>query len=805
MTRRFLPLWLVLGIAIGLLAFLNVRRIERVEYVTALGGEPSAAASAAAPSAISREHPWRHLIVPERHEAAASRIAETQRSLLRGEARVRWTDQDNAPVGRAVLTSSPARWWLALVSRAGVANTSPRGPESCARAALVSEPLLHLLLLVGFTAFCAWRFGALAAIGFAAGAVTMFPFAASFLPGVPDGRGLAIGCALGSLFAAMAALREVGQARRWLIASGVCGGIGLWVDPRSQVIVLAGLAVGGLLGQWTGRRSDAPVFERTAWRLWSLAGAVTSVTGYLVEYAPAHLGGWELRANHPLYALVWLGVGELLARAGSEPVGIRPRNWLRGAQTLVLAAAVVGLFPLALKLTNSRSFLDEDLSVHRLTSLPGSVVAASFGEWLQRDGLSLAIGSTILPIGIVAVIGWALARNRIEPTWRPAVAFTLGPVIVAVVFAWRWLDAWILVDGALLVALVAGLAATWGGRSRPLRLAWGVVVAGIAFSGVMAAWPECARPEMVLTRAEAELLMERHLAHWLAARAGEPGSIVYAPPQVTASLGYFGGFRGLGTLAAGNEDGLGLSLAIAGARTIEEVQWALQSRGVRYVVVPSWDPFFDEFARVYLVKEHATRVSFFARELRRWHLPAWLRPIAYSPPVIQGMDTPSALIFEVVEEQTAALASSRLTEFLVETGRLDDASEVAAALRRFPGDLGALTARAQIQAAQGDSAGFAQTIAAIRMRLANQADRYLAWDRRVGLAAVLAQANELELARAQARRCMAEADAHRLRMLNEGALYRLLVLGDAFELPLPDPQLRTLTESLLSEELRQQL
>lgn len=804
MTFRLLPLASLL-LAVGLLAFLNVRRIARVEYVSSLAGGAAAPEQAEPASWTGYANARRYLIVPERHEPAAARIVEAQRSSTEGDTRGRWTEDENAPVGRTVFTASPPRWWLTTVARVHHA-VSPRAPgSSVERAALVAEPLVHLLLLLGFAVFCAWQFGIVAALGFSVGCVTLFPFAASFLPGVPDGRGLVLGCALGSLFTALAGWREPARARSWFAISGLWGGVGLWLDVRSQIIVLAGIAAGGLLAQWMGRRDNAPAIDGSAWRLWSLAGAVTSLAGYLLEYAPAHVGGWELRANHPLYALAWLGVGELLAQLAQSAMSTRPRNRTRTTVALGLAVAGIAFVPLAMTLTASRGFLATDLSLHRLTALPGSVVASSTGAWLGRDSTSAAVWATLLPLTILAVLVGSLVRNRIAPAWRPAVTLTLGSVLITGAFAYPWIREWALVDCALLVALVAGLAGASKQWLRWQRAAWAGVLVAVAISGVAAAWPQRAGPATVLTRTEGEQLIERDLAHWLSTRAGQPRAIVYAPPQVTSSLCYFGGFRGLGTLAAGNEAGLGLSLAIASARTIEEVQWALQSRGVRYVVVPSWDPFFDDFARLYLVPEHANRVSFFVQELRRWHLPAWLRPIAYSPPVIKGMESASVLVLEVVEEQPAALAGSRLAEFLVETGRNEDARQIEDLLRRFPGDLGALTARAQIQTAQGNSAAFAATITTIRSRLASQADRYLAWDRRVALAAVLAQADQLELSRAQVQRCVAEADQRRLRMLNEGALYRLLVLSDAFALPLPGPDLRPLAAQLLSPELRQQL
>ena len=159
------------------------------------------------------------------------------------------------------------------------------------------------------------------------------------------------------------------------------------------------------------------------------------------------------------------------------------------------------------------------------------------------------------------------------------------------------------------------------------------------------------------------------------------------------------------------------------------------------------------------------------------------------------------MVFEVVDDQSPAVATSRLAEYLVETGRLDQAAAVGEELRRFPGDIGALAARAQVQGARGDAAGLAQTVDLVRSRLANGADRFLPWDRRVSLAIVLAQGAQIEPAREQLRRCLTELDEKRLRFLTAGSLYNLQVLSRALELPLADPRLRKLAAELLPAEL----
>jgi hypothetical protein len=148
---------------------------------------------------------------------------------------------------------------------------------------------------------------------------------------------------------------------------------------------------------------------------------------------------------------------------------------------------------------------------------------------------------------------------------------------------------------------------------------------------------------------------------------------------------------------------------------------------------------------------------------------------------------------------------SRSAEYLVETGELEKAAAAAEALRRFPGDLGALTARVQVQSARGDAAGSAQTLDSLLSRLSSGADRFLPWDRRVSLATVLARAGRVDLAREQVRRCLVEVSDQKLRSLSTGSLYNLLVLSHSFGLEATDPRLRELALNLLPGALRSSL
>jgi hypothetical protein len=756
-------------------------------------------------------HGQRELIVPERNEDSFNLIAQTQQMFARGEWRVRHVEYDNAPLGRDVNATSPSRWWLGFVAAVDHAVSGRPIGLSVERAALYANPILHGLLLIGATAFVAWRFGGFAAALLSAGLVAMFPLAAGFLPGVPDNHGLARIFGWGSILVLVAGMSDDARRCRWFGVAGVVGGIGLWVDVPTQLPIVAGIFLGGLIAasiSWRNQ-NEAPLGAElaTPWRVWTVSGAATIFLAYLIEYAPAHLGAWNLESIHPLYGLAWLGGGVVLARITISSARGQGSWRLRDICVVLLAVIAIASVPVAMKLTNSRGFLILDLPAVRLTDQPGGVVAASFRAWLTREGFNAKIWATVLPLMILAPSGWMMMRRATKRDCRTSLAIALGPVLIALGFACQRLSWWSMCDGALLILMVTTPTLGECGATVPrsTRWLWAAVVTLFAVPGIVQLLPQrSADVTMKLTSMEAEELIERHLAHWLAKRAGDEAAIIFAPPHQTTTLGFYGGLRGLGTFAAENRIGFGVTLNITGANTMDEAKAMIDARGVRYVVVPSWDPFFEEFARLYLVKQLSNRTSLLIQELRRWNVPPWLRPLAYQMPVISGFEKQSVLVFEVVDQQSPALATSRLAEYFVEMGKLDQASAAGDVLRRFPADIGALAARAQVTGALADTAT-AQILDTLQARLSNGADRILPWDRRVSLAIVLAQGDRIELSRTQVRRCLAEIDPKKVRALSTGALYRLLVLTRALGFEIADPKLHELALELLPDDLRNRL
>jgi hypothetical protein len=785
------------------LLLINTLRVRRLDFVAAVGERAPAAGAA-----------WRpRLIVPEHDNVSYEWLAQTRQMFAQGECRVRRIDYENAPLGRDVLSASPYRWWLGTIAWLDQAASGRPAGQSLERAALIADPLLHVLLLAGATLLVAWQFGVLPAVLLSLALAAAFPFAAGYLPGAPNDQGFIQILVLGSVLPLLAGLRAAhsgteqaaGRVRRWFVTAGVIGGLGLWVGVGGEFPVLIGIALGGLAVAWVQRggtsaetgAAPAPL----PWLAWALGGSVTSLAGYLLEYSPAYLGSWQLQYNHPLYGLAWLGGGALLAqvtawiqRGGSRGIG-------RGVGIVVLGVVALAGLPVAMVMTHNLGFLDTNPASFHLTRLPGNVPATNLWSWIFDTGFTPQVWATVLPLLLAGPAVWMLRLRRRAPlASRASLALALGPVIVAVGFACWQLRWWNLADLALAALLVA--AAEAAGPQRVIRWIWSGAAAVVLLLGAIEVFPWAeGGKKNVLNEAEVTGLIERDLARWLSLHAGPGGAIVLAPHNQTITLHYYGGLRGLATLDRENVDGLGAAVRILSASTPEEAKELVDKRGIKYLVIPSWDSYLDVYARMGMGKIEGT----FLQTLHQWILQPWLRPVPYQLPTVAGFEGESVVILEVVEEQSDAGTLSRIAEYFVEMNQLDLATSAGTALRRFPADVGALAARAQVENARGDTADFADVVELLKRRLTGGADRVLPLDRRVSLAIVLALGKNADLARGQVQRCLAELDEPKLRSLTTLSLYRLQVLARAYGLAIANPRLHQLALDLLPFDLRSRL
>lgn len=783
MNRFFRPTsvaWLALvAVSAICIARTDVRRIQQIEQTSAQA--PVAPTDDRSPTGYARG--TRGLLLPVGSASSQPWIMDAQKMAATDSWSMPRADYDNAPEGRAVHGAIPYRWWLRSVAKA---ERTPGG-QAMERAALHADPALHVLLCVGAGLFAAWRFGAATGGLVALGIAALFSHAQVFTPGRPDDHGLFLAANLIGILLLLAGWRAGNRraAQFWLGAAGAAGGIGLWLDAGSQLAVLAALLVGGVTAVCLSRKMPDASSGPLPWRSWAAGGAIIAIAGWLIEGRPGGIVGANLDLNHPLLALAWFGAAEILTRLQNRPW----RETGRAGRIALAAGTVVLLAPLAWLFFHGGAGGAAFGPDHPALAARGGLIA-----WLRADGLSIGAAAALLPVLLVPA---ALRLMRANPALRPALGFSLGSVVTLLVLGGWQLRWWGLVDVTLLGLLTVVATATPGGFAA---IGWRSGLVLVLLPGLAAAWPRASTDE-ALAPAEARALIERDLAQWLAGRSA-PGTIAFAPPELSASLCYYGGLRVVASPYPGNQDGLTLATRIASTTSTDEAQALLQQRGIQYIVLPSWDDTLDRMARLGAEAPERSLVAL----LRQWLPPRWLRPVAYQLPVIPGLEQDSIAVFEVVEPQENAIALSRLAEYFVETGRLDLAAAVGDTLEQsFAADASAMIARAKVALARGETRTLARIMPELLPAVADGRDEDLPWERRANLAIVFAQTKHPDLARPQIEFCVQEADVERLRSLGPVSLYHLLSLARAFRVEFADPALREAALLLLPVEFQQQL
>ncbi|HEX3729013.1 MAG TPA: hypothetical protein VHV47_04370 [Opitutaceae bacterium] len=776
--------------SLGFIAWSDWVRVGRVEYLTGLAND--AVVDPASPTGYADGKRW--LIVPEHDDATYESIAEAQLMRAEGKWRLRRAPYENAPAGRAVSSASPYHWWLLAVAAVDRALSGRPPGQAIERAALWADPLLHLLFTAAAAIFLARKLGRLEAALMALALAALYPLGAAFVPGVANAFGLTLLWGCGSVLLLLPGLKPGPAAGRWFFSAGVAGGIGLWLGAPQQAFVLEGIALGGILEAMVARRS--PASAPPCWRLWAVGGAATSLLAFLLEYFPAR-PALRLEVNHPLYALAWLGAGELLwrlacaARPGAR--ALKAKDW-----AIVAAAAIAaGALPWFQARSGTAALLSlGDGPASRLADLPGAAAASSLGAWFRRDGLSAEALATLAGLSLLLPAAWILARRGGA---RGGLAVAAGCVLAALPPAVLHLRDWNGLDASLAVLIVAGAAALPPGRGRWL---WSTLAGVVLCLGLARLWPAPEKTRAnVFTTSEAEEFYERGLAHWLRDRAGPAGAVVLAPPVRTPSVDFYGSLRGLGTPDWENRDGLAATLRIVSAGRADEAEALVREHHVDYLVLPSWDSDLDGLARLGLAQPEQS----FLFQLHRWTVFDWLCPVPYELPALPGFDGQSVIVYQVTPEVSRATTISRLAEYLIEMHRSDLAAYAERALRSYPSDLGALSAMAQASLANGDQAGFARVFHLIVSNLTVRPDRPMPLDRRVSLAVILALGRRPDLARGQVQLCLEQLDESSLRFLSVDALYHFEVLARSYGLRIADPNLDALAWRLLPEELRERL
>ncbi len=795
-------------VALGFVLWTDHVRIERVETLSRLAGgdalTPDAASSTGFAGGVRR------IVLPERSGHDYEWMAQTQQMLAAEAWRVRHTTYDNAPAGREVWTASPYRWWLAFLARVEHATSGRALGTLVEEMSIRANPLLRGLLFVAVAAAMAWRLGILAGGVAALGVASLFPLTSIYSGGRVDDHGLMLAAGLASFLLLVAGLlpprgssAPARNPRRWFTAAGLLAGLSLWFDPADAWPLLVATFAGGGAVAWAkrARRADEPELD-DGWRWWGLGAAAVVLVAYWLEYYPDRWGTLRLAAVHPLWGVSCLGAAEWLHRWSGAAKDVRAN---RGkAITLAGVAAVALLAVPTTAIWADGGALMKPEFAEQLSPLRGGVGAGNIFELIASEGIAGVLIAALLPLGFVAMVtvdvGQRASRGQAPAAliWATAAAWVL-----AVAAGWQ-VRLWAAFDLAAIAVAVAWVATTPASAATRRWLAATGALLGLAsvVGGLAAMVPDRRSASDEVDARDIEALVGRDLAHWLAKRTGAAGAVVLAPPLLTTSFYFHGELQGLGTPYRENRDGFAAAVRICSATTPDEARALAERRGVTHIVLPSWDAFMDEYARLGSDDESHTLVAL----LHRWLPPRWLRPVAYQLPQIPGFEHQSVAVFEVTELQSDATALCRLAAYFAETGQLDLAAAAGRALASsFPDEMDALVARAQVAMACGERPEFDGLMKLIDQQVVDGADGTLPWDRRVELAVLLAEGRRFDAARAQVRRSLAEVDEAKVRSLSMVTLYRWQLLARVLGEGIPDSRIRELARQLLPPDMREGL
>jgi hypothetical protein len=723
-------------------------------------------------------------------------------------ARVHFVNWDNAPAGREAHWNSGLIWWVAGLAWLNHLLTGKPLPLAVEDIAPLALAILLPILLIGLTPLMLWRFGTLPAVAVVGGMILFQPAYATFAVGYLDHHGLVGVCAsLGILLLVAggggwrrnpvhpqsrttdsekflaAWLPSKRAAQLWFVAAALSGAAALWISAATEVPVLMGIGLAALVTS-VGMRAAAATEkpwqpDPTLWRLWGQAGALGSLFFYLLEYFP-HLGSLRLEVNHPLYALAWLGAGDLLCRVGS------PRSPGRSLLRSTAAAfpsllAVLGL-PLVIWIAGERVFTLADPFLWNLHFDYIEEFQPLFSTLLHTSWTAKVIAACHPFLALIFLV--ALLLIRIARPWKTLLALAAIPLAIfsgLTLDQNRWLGpACIISVFALAIAIFVALESAKPAQLRGRTLICGVVLAAALLVHPLY-WPPSFLQSPLLTSAEnSTVLSARSLAWRLRQRLGPEQGVIVGGFTVTSEMIYFGGFRGLGTGYWENDAGLHATAEILGAATDAEALAIIQKHGITHLVDASWDNFATPSVRLLrgLRRSETPTTTGFLNRLEKGEFPTWVRPI------LAVSDRETALIYEIDRRQTPRQSLVRNARFFAEIGQPKPAKAfLAQALARDANDASALIELASLQSSEPDSAALAATLPRLRTALDRNPDLEAA--DQITLADVWLAIGDEHAARKSLITAVAMLDERELRRLSARQLRRVLELTRKWNSPLP--------------------
>jgi len=579
---------------------------------------------------------------------------------------LRWTTIDNAPYGREVHWNSAWAWCIVGAGHIYHAFTGVPLAHAIERSTVWLTPAALFVLIVILSAWATRRAGVIAGVVITAAMVCNDRIYEGFFPSYVDHHGLltvaVFGMMLGAVFMGggwwkpttpnKAALLpgSLAAARNAAIFSAISGAMGMWVSAASVLppIVLVG-AAGGVALMLHGRRAQAngEHFAPEIWRLWGRVGAAASFFFYLVEYFPTHLG-MRLEANHPFYALGWLGGAEIVAQFGERWLGPRESRWQNPVRLAVPFAATL-LAPLTILIFREKVYLITDPF---LFNLHKNYIQEFLPIWKTIQGFSARMAYQVLFVENVPLIAAILTLTYKGSETPFGVWFATAATLLFNALAW-WQSRWLLNASGVQVCLAIILIGTWTIHYTQ-RTRWLVTLAMVGLlyipSGVLRYVGSVADVQgHRVSPKDANNMLFRDVAAALRASQPEGDIVVLTSPNSSTSIGYYGRFKTLGTLYWENDAGLRHAAEVFSAKNEDEAAELIRKYHVTHLAMISEENFIPQYYM--LLHPEATvdeiKKCFGWQVMYERHIPQWLQMLPYSTPDDLKQLNISLMLFKV--------------------------------------------------------------------------------------------------------------------------------------------------------------
>jgi len=735
--------WLVPGmfvlLAVGLLSLDTSVRWDTVKKISAATLSPTASGTLPIPVGTREEM----LSLPSSSMDARWWILYAEDMIREGSARIRSTQLDNSPFGRQVHWSSLPTWILS--ASAGCLGWLGNGkPEQLVSvASMFFGPITLLLAAILIFALMRRTFGGPTAVLFIVLLVTNTHVFRLFQAGETDHHGLALVFCLSTLISlingrvgfvafqsfntltpstsARGKMAQITEAIFWFRLSGFFAGAALWISAATSIPVVASAGFGGILAACFLRSNRVSGrFDSSLWVQWGLAGTLSSLLFFLLEYFPSNLS-LRMEVNGPIFALALGGAGLILAAAtrfvqGQRLTGSKPRE----VALLGLALILVAIPPVIMICFPERFFWIADpflLALHQEYIMEFQSLFEIMGQRPARWADALPYLAPLLAFP-GAVLAWF--TNRLSPLGKASLVLLLAPALMLqllAIYQVRWghisMGIWLLFALVLAIDVRLGRTADNPNRSKRVSfLGWGLVAAQLAFLMLPSSLSQI---HSYLTCLDAPLkedvgneLILRDVAHRLIQSSPQAVPVVLAGPNSSTCLAYYARIRTLGTLYWENMSGLKTAAQIFAEIDEVRVKKLLEAAGVTHIVIPSWESFGDAYAGLYAHIDPQVDPSrgspFFRAVCENTLEPMWLRPFAYPIPQGSGVDSRSVRIFAVIPEQTSFEHHFYRGLFYSESQQWDRAIQhLSEALVLQPNHREATVLRAAAVSAQGAS------------------------------------------------------------------------------------------------------